>query len=192
MTSKRSQVNSKYIGLRDKPDESKVDLYLNDKTVPKFDFHPKYKPENSVFIVCSGKTGKPLGKEEKTMPNTFPFGKLMYVQLVMELGDRGLLIGGAYSYYLSIKKQLERTVIKEFRKYDSFCDEKDRMGIDVVKQEKGMVYYHKMGPVKGRKFWQCPTDGMRKMPTHKFAYQVLKLHYNRYKYLIPVELTVPK
>ncbi len=187
-----SQKPSKYIGLRDKPDEKKIDRYINDKSVPKFDFHPGYKPSSDVFIACSGKTGKPLTNDERTMPNTFPFGKLLYVTLVMSLGDRGLLVGEAYSYYLTIKKQLERTEVKDFRKHDMFSDEEDKFGIRVINQSAGFVFYEKMGPKKGAKFWQCPCDGVKKMEIHKFARAILKLNYERYKHMIPIELMVPK
>ena len=179
-------------GLRRLPNPEDIGKY--DKEKIKFDLHPKYKPISDVFLAVDAKTGKPLSENERYMPNYFPHGRHLYFTLILELGDRGLLVGKAFTYYQQIVHQLEREMIKEFKYGDIFHNPDDTVGIMVIKQEGNEVQYYKLGPMEGRRFWQCPSleSKGRKMPVSKFASNVLRLNYDRYSKLIPIELTVPK
>jgi hypothetical protein len=184
-----------YKGLRRLPDINAINKYLNDKTVPKFDFHSKYR-DHSVFVLCHPKTGKPLDDKERWMSNVFPFGNHLYCTLTLELGDRGMLIGKAFEYYTKIKNQLEREMIKDFKKHDLFESPDDHIGIRVIDYDADghWVYYEKYGPSKDldRRFWQCPTLGRQKKRTWEFATAVMKLNPKRYIPLLHTDLTVPK
>ena len=178
-----------YIGLRPKTEESNLQKYKDFGFY--FDIHPKYKETQDVFVAVNKQ-----GTEIKPRPNEewlaiIPYGRFCYVTIILELGDKGMLTGKAFSYYQRIKNQLEREVLKEFKEHDLFCSADDRIGIRVVKTDKGEVVYEKMKNPDGP-FWQVTVEGRKRMPIHQFAANVIKLNPNRYKHLIHLDLLVPK
>jgi hypothetical protein len=177
-----------YIGLRKQPDQKDINKYKDFGFY--FDIHPDYSERNDVYVAVNKQ-----GKEIKQRPNEewltiIPCGRYMYITIVLELGDKGMLAGKAFSYYQRIKNQLEREMLYNFQEHDLFVSEDDRIGIRVIKQEGNYVIYEKhknpIGP-----FWQVPCNGRARMLIHEFAAAVLKLS-PRYKNLIPVKLLVPK
>ena len=71
-------------GQRALPDSKDVNKYATEKF--KFDYHPKYNPNNDVFHIVNAKTGKVIDKEEKFMPNYYPFGRHLWFTLILSLG----------------------------------------------------------------------------------------------------------
>jgi hypothetical protein len=177
-------------GLRELPSEEQLNKYFN-SNVPKFDFHPKFKPANDVYVACNPKTGKPIDEDNPKYFTVIPMGRYYFVTIVLELGDLGLLIGEAYTYYERIKKQLEREVIKHFQEHDIFHSPDDSLAVRVVKQENGHVIYEKYKHPERGKYWSGGyTTGRNKMPIKDFAAGILKLNPQRYAKLISPELLV--
>ena len=161
--------------------------------VPKFDVHPDYTEKSDVYVACNPNTGKPRDVDKLEYFTMIPCGRYFYVTIILELGEKGLLIGKAYQYFQKIKEQLERKMIKEFHEHDMFCSKDDRLGIRVVKQEDGFVVYEKCKvplDVKEGRFWQFPNEQRKRMPVDKFAMAVIKLNTERYKTLISPVLLI--
>ena len=161
--------------------------------VPKFDIHPDYTEKNDVYVACNPTTGKPRDVDKLEYFTVIPCGKYMYVTIILQLGEKGLLIGRAYQYFQKIKEQLERSMVIEFREHDMFCSEDERIGIRVVKQKEGFVIYekYKVPPdLEEGRFWQFPCEQRKRMPVDKFAMAVIKLDTERYKRLISPVLLI--
>ena len=130
-----------------------VGKYTYDKKTPKFDFHPNYKEVNDIYVACNHQGAIMTGKEEYFM--MVPYGRYGYFTIILHLGDKGLLIGDAYTKFQRIKKQLMRTMIKEFKYGDLFHSQTDRVGIAVKEQNNGFVIYEKQKVPDGKegKYW---------------------------------------
>lgn len=167
------------------------DKYLR-ANVPKFDIHPDYTAKNDVYVACNPTSGKPRDVNKLEYFTMIPCGRYFFVTIILELGEKGLLIGRAYEYYQKIKTQLERTMIKEFKEHDMFCSDDDRLGIRIVKQDGNTVIYEKYkvpAGIEGR-FWQFPCEQRKRMPVDKFAMSVIRLNPERYKGLISPVLLI--
>ena len=167
------------------------DKYLK-ANVPKFDIHPDYTVKNDVYVACNPISGKPRDINKLEYFTMIPCGRYFYVTIVLELGEKGLLIGRAYEYYLRIKSQLERKMLTDFKEHDMFCSDNDKIGIRVVKQSGGDVIYEKYKVPKNTegRFWQFPCEQRKRMPIDKFAMAIVRLNPERYKSLISPVLLI--